>query len=38
VQVRVLHNVGHVGEPFFQGQPVDEVVTFLKRAMKDGET
>jgi acetyl esterase/lipase len=38
VQVRVLHNVGHVGEPFFQGQPVDEVVDFLKRVMKEGET
>lgn len=33
VQLMILHGVGHQGEPFFQGKPVDNVVTFLKRVI-----
>ncbi len=29
----VLHGVGHDAGPFFQGDPVDRVVSFLKRAL-----
>jgi acetyl esterase/lipase len=29
----VLHGVGHDAGPFFQGAPVDRVVSFLKRAL-----
>jgi acetyl esterase/lipase len=29
VEVLFLHGVGHVGEPFFTGSPVDRVVAFL---------
>jgi acetyl esterase/lipase len=31
VEVLFLHGVGHVGEPFFTGSPVDRVVAFLHR-------
>jgi acetyl esterase/lipase len=31
VEVLFLHGVGHVGEPFFTGAPVDRVVAFLHR-------
>jgi acetyl esterase/lipase len=31
VEVLFLHGVGHDGEPFFRGQPVERVVAFLKR-------
>lgn len=30
VEVMFLHGVGHVGEPFFRGSPVERVVAFLK--------
>jgi acetyl esterase/lipase len=33
VEFRVLHNVGHVAEPFFQGESVDAVVNFLRRTI-----
>jgi acetyl esterase/lipase len=33
VDVLVLHGIGHVGEPFFQGEPVNKVVEFLKRTI-----
>lgn len=33
VQLMILHGVGHQGEPFFQGRPVETVVTFLKRVI-----
>jgi acetyl esterase/lipase len=29
----ILHGVGHDGEPFFRGEPVDRVVDFLHRRM-----
>lgn len=32
-EVLVLHGVGHDAGPFFQGEPVDRVVSFLKRAL-----
>jgi acetyl esterase/lipase len=32
-ETMVLHGVGHDGGPFFQGAPVDRVVSFLKRAL-----
>jgi hypothetical protein len=32
-EVLVLHGVGHDSGPFFQGEPVDRVVSFLKRAL-----
>jgi acetyl esterase/lipase len=31
VEVLFLHGVGHDGEPFFRGPPVERVVAFLKR-------
>jgi acetyl esterase/lipase len=33
VQLMILHGVGHQGEPFFEGRPVENVVTFLKRVI-----
>ncbi|MEO8306599.1 MAG: alpha/beta hydrolase [Pseudomonadota bacterium] len=35
VDFMVLHGVGHVGGPFFEGEPADRVVTFLKRTIGD---
>jgi acetyl esterase/lipase len=32
-QMLVLHGVGHDGGPFFQGEPVEKVVTFLRRTI-----
>jgi len=32
-ETMVLHGVGHDGGPFFQGAPVERVVSFLKRAL-----
>lgn len=29
----VLHGVGHVGEPFFQGEPAEQVIAFLGRTI-----
>jgi hypothetical protein len=29
----ILHGVGHQGEPFFEGKPVENVVRFLKRVI-----
>lgn len=33
VELMILHGVGHTGDPFFQGAPVDRVVAFLERAL-----
>lgn len=33
VDFMVLHGVGHDGEPFFQGEPVGRVVSFLHRTV-----
>ena len=33
VEFMVLHGVGHVGDPFFQGEPVERVVSFLHRTI-----
>jgi acetyl esterase/lipase len=33
VQLMILHGVGHQGEPFFEGKPVENVVRFLKRVI-----
>ena len=33
VDFAVLHGVGHVGDPFFTGEPVDRAVKFLRRAL-----
>jgi hypothetical protein len=30
VEVLFLHGVGHDGEPFFRGKPVERVVAFLE--------
>jgi len=33
VEVMILHGVDHVAGPFFKGEPVDRVATFLKRTI-----
>jgi acetyl esterase/lipase len=33
VDFMVLHGVGHVGGPFFEGEPVERVVKFLRRTI-----
>jgi hypothetical protein len=33
LDVLIVHGADHVAEPFFQGGPVDRVVTFLKAAL-----
>lgn len=32
-EVLILHGVGHEGEPFFTGEPVERVVRFLRRTI-----
>lgn len=35
VDFMVVHGVGHVGGPFFEGEPVERVVRFLRRTIGD---
>jgi acetyl esterase/lipase len=35
VDFMVVHGVGHVGGPFFEGEPVERVVGFLRRTIGD---
>jgi acetyl esterase/lipase len=35
VDFMVVHGVGHVGGPFFEGEPVERVVKFLRRTIGD---
>jgi acetyl esterase/lipase len=35
VDFMVVHGVGHVGGPFFEGEPVERVVKFLQRTIGD---
>ncbi len=34
VDMLILHGVDHVGPPFFEGKPVEQVVQFLKRTLR----